>query len=118
MNSVKKFRESLGVSQAELAAALHFSVKTISDWENGRTVSEEALEKLKTYAVSQGRADLAALFDPRPFTVKKVVLPPQGGSAIDPHSLLDEILQSDDVQAKLAVENLLFITTQYLRGAK
>jgi transcriptional regulator with XRE-family HTH domain len=118
VNAVNKFRESLGLTQAELARELGFSVGIISQWERGRIVSDAALEKLKTYAVQRDRADLAALFDPLPFTVKRVVLPPQRGSGIDPHSLLNEILQSDDQQAKLAVENFLFITTQYLRGSK
>jgi hypothetical protein len=47
-----------------------------------------------------------------------VILPPTSGQAIDPHSLLDEILQSQDAEAKLMTESFLFVTTQYLRGMK
>ena len=106
------------MSQVSLARAVGVSESLVRQYESGRRVSDPVLDKLKSYAVEQGRADLAALFDPQPFSVRKVLLPPKAGSAIDPHSLLDEVLQSDDVQVKLAVEQLLFITTQYLRGVR
>jgi DNA-binding transcriptional regulator YiaG len=118
LNSVRKFRDSLGMTQAALAQVLGLSESIIRQYEAGRHVSDAAADKLKTYAVQRGRADLAALFDPRPFTIRRVFHPAHRGAGIDVHALLDEILQSNDPQAKLAAENFLFITTQYLRGAK
>ena len=118
MTAIKKFREALGLTQRKLSQETGFTEGMISRWERGETPSDSALEEFKNYAVKAGRPDLVAILDPRPFTVKKVILPPKRGSGVDPHSLLDEIMQSDDAQAKLAVENFLFITTQYLRGAK
>ena len=118
MIDFKKFRKALCRTQREFSQKTGFTEGMISRWERGETPSEKTLEVLKTYTVKIGRPELITLLDPRPFGLSRLILPPEPGRAVDPHSLLDEVLQSDDDQAKLAVENFLFVTTQYLRGVK
>lgn len=116
---IKEIRGALGLTQRKLSQEIGFTEGMISRWERGEIVSVAAQEKLKAYAIKQGRGDLAALLDQKPPQVRRVAYPPKSpGGEAGPHVLLDEILQSDDDSAKLAVENFLRFMAQYLRGPK
>lgn len=120
-NPVKRLREELGLTQIELADASGVGYHSLCQYEADRKISETALDKLRTFAIQRDRPDLAVLFGSAPFRVRRIfeAAPhPSTGAALDLHTLLDEILQSGDPTATLAVENLLAITAQYLRRPK
>jgi transcriptional regulator with XRE-family HTH domain len=109
------------MTQTEFARVVGLSYAMLQQYEAGRKVSDTALDRLRSFATERGRPDLAMLFDPAAFHVRRVYEPapsPASGPALDLHALLDEILASDDPTSRLAIENLLLITTQYLRRSQ
>jgi transcriptional regulator with XRE-family HTH domain len=109
------------MTQEEFARATGIGYSLLRQYEAGRKISDTALDRLRSFAVERGRADLAALFDPAPFRLRRVYEPapnPRSTPGLDLHALLDEVLASDDPISRLTVENLLVITTQYLRRSQ
>ena len=56
MNHIKSIRDRLGVTQAELAAALSRSQGNVAFYEKGQTVPPEVAKRLITFAASLGHA--------------------------------------------------------------
>lgn len=54
MNSLKAIRERLGVTQAELGAAIKVSQGNVSFYEKGQTIPPDVAERLIGYANGKG----------------------------------------------------------------
>jgi len=117
---IKQLRETLGLSQAKFGDLVGRSWQSIHAYETGNNVSDEAWRLIESWAAENGHADVLLASGPTP-QIRRIFEPPPrpvAGAALNLHALLDEILQSGDPTATLAVENLLAITTQYLRRPK
>ena len=117
-NPVRRLRAALGLSQVEFGRLISRSQQSVRDYEAGKTPSETTVNAIKSLAVERGYAYLLITED---FAIQRIFEPaphPSDSAAVDLHGVLDEILQSGDRTATLAVENLLAITAQYLRRPK
>lgn len=111
-NFLRDLRRRLDMSQTQLANALGLSPQAIGGYERPDP-SDATLERIKTFAVQQGHADL--VLEHFPAQITRIIEPAPRGSGLDLHALLDEILQTGDATTRLTTENFLFIATQYLR---
>ncbi len=50
---IRELRESYGLTQAELAKKCGVSMRTVQNWEQGKTIPESALRLLKTIGSSE-----------------------------------------------------------------
>ena len=59
--NVRQIRRQMGLSQSQFARALHISVKTLQNWEQGRCVPEGPAQVLLKIADKNPRALLEAI---------------------------------------------------------
>ncbi|HEY3823039.1 MAG TPA: hypothetical protein VGL82_00695 [Bryobacteraceae bacterium] len=120
-------RKTLRMSQQAFASELEISVGSVRAYEAGARLSDGALEKLKSLAARKMLPDYAIALDGRQFEVRQVFAP--GGKVRLPrnpgerdlgddlHRLLDEVLESGNVEAVNAVESVLQICASVVAKA-
>jgi len=98
------------MTQLEIAQATGLSYPTVQDAEGGR-ISDETLRVLKEFArVNDLRNVLARYFPVRPTRVYE-----GNPAALDLHALVDQVLTSNQADARISLETFLLALTQYLR---
>lgn len=124
---VRKIREALRMSQQEFAHELGMSIGSVRSYEAGTNLSEGALEKLKSLAARKMLPDFALALDSRDFAVREVFDPgkrvrlprvPAGQDLGDVlHQMMDEVLESGNVEAIVALESVLHLCVSRVTSA-
>lgn len=137
-NPIRKLRESLGWNQAKLGQAIGRSWQSIQNYEAGKRVPAEVVEKLKTIAAQHGLADLAVELSSEQWQVRRVFHP---GEAIisqprqkaargaverseeskerqSAHQMVDEIYSLGSPELIAAMYQNLTILANYIRLAQ
>ena len=125
MNTIRKLRESLHWNQARLAQAIGRSWQSVQNYEAGKRVPRDVIEKLKAIAMQHGLADIAMELSSDEWQVRRVFHP--GETLISEtrrqleserescHKTLDEILDSGDSEAITAVRSHIVLLGKYVR---
>ncbi|GEM_PF-3818357 len=123
---LKKLRSALGWSQSALAQALGCSYSSIQNYEGGKRVPREIIERLKSIAAEHDLADIALELSSEAWQVRRVFQPREVGIPGDApavsgasdkslrrkdssgdreacHQILDRILDSGDRVAIAAI---------------
>ncbi len=138
-NLVRRLRETAGLTQQEFAQATGLSYASIQGWESGKRVGRSSVERLKSFAAEKGFADIALQLSSDEWQVRRVLHPgetlisrPKPGAEELPevtlppasrtrgrnaqwHQLLDEVLDSGNSDAIIAVQNNLTVFARYVR---
>ena len=132
---IKKLRDTLGWNQATLAQAIARSWQSVQNYEAGKRVPTEVVEKLKTIAAQHGLADIALELSSDEWRVRRVFHPGEtiisqthkktaaapartkapSGNRETAHRMLDEVYDSGSPDALTAIFLNLDVVTKYLR---
>ncbi|SRR5712692_3077252 len=132
-NPIKRLRELLGWNQATLGQAIGRSWQSVQNYEAGKRVPPEVIDKLKTLAAQRGFADVALELSSEEWQVRRVFHPgeklisqaqPRGAaSRRDPgapadrsaaHELLDDVYDSGNLEAIAAAYQNLLVLARYV----
>jgi DNA-binding XRE family transcriptional regulator len=131
-NLIVELRTRLKLNQVDFAKLLGKSLQSLRNYEkHPEDVRDEVVDRLKTIAAEHGFGDLATLFSSEDWNVRRVFEPTETlissktKPALQPpqrhhkwHSLLDEILDSEDGDAVSAVQSNLVVFGKYVRDKK
>lgn len=125
-NPVKKLREVLGLSQVAFGELIARCYQSVRNYEGGIRPSTEVIQKLKTIAVECGYPEIAKELSDEEWAVKqdgtirisqvpKNLHPEERGFGAELHSLLDDILQSPNIQIIEATQSALRVFAKSVR---
>ncbi len=135
-NPIKRLRELLGWNQATLGQAIGRSWQSVQNYEAGKRVPPEVIDKLKTLAAQRGLADVALELSSEEWQVRRVFQPgeklisqahPRGAASrrsrepahssdrFAAHELLDEVYDSGNAEAMAAAHQNLIVLARYVR---
>lgn len=129
MNPLKELRAALGWSQNDLAREIGKSYASVQQYEQGKRVPPDVVEKLKTIAAKHGFADIALRLSSDDWQVTRVLHPGETlisqakrnlqrrnpEESVDWHALLEEVLSSGQDDAINAVQSNLVCFTRLVR---
>lgn|SRR5262249_47473135 len=135
-NPIKRLRGLLGWNQATLGQAIGRSWQSVQNYEAGKRVPPEVIDKLKTLAAQRGFADVALDLSSEEWQVRRVFYPGEklisqaskrgtasqrsgeparASDRSDAHELLDQIYDSGSAEATAAAYQNLAVLARYVR---
>src|SRR5437016_4058704 len=129
MNPVQELRKSLQLNQHEFARLVGCSYSSIQNYEGGKKVPREIVERMRQLAVERGQADIAVTLSSEEWQIRSVFHPgetfistlPPGKPAAGLkykhqkwHDMLEAVLESGNPRAIDAVQSNLLVFTDYI----